>query len=65
MSLFKVPDMSCGHCEKAITGALKKAGPDVEVKVDLSSKTVNVTNLPDETVSHLLKDLGYTPEKVK
>ena len=36
MSLFKVPDMSCGHCEKAITGALKKAGPDVEVKVDLS-----------------------------
>lgn len=65
MSQFKVPDMSCGHCEKAITGALKKAGADVEVKIDLSAKTVDVKNLPDETVSHLLKDLGYTPEKMK
>lgn len=65
MSQFKVPDMTCGHCEKAITGALKKAGPDVEVRIDLKEKTLDVKNLPDETVAALVKDLGYTPERVK
>jgi copper chaperone len=65
MSAFTVPDMTCGHCEKAITGALKKAGPDVEVKIDLKAKKLEVKNLPDETVADLLKELGYTPEKMK
>ena len=65
MSKFKVPDMTCGHCEKAITGALKKESPDAQVKVDLKSKIIEVINLTDETVTTVLKDLGYTPEKVK
>ena len=65
MSEFKVPDMSCGHCEKAITRALKEANASAEVKVDLNRKTVQVSNVPDETVVSLLKDIGYTPEKVK
>jgi copper chaperone len=65
MSEFKVPDMNCGHCEKAITGALKKAGPEVEVRVDLKEKILTVKNLPDETVAGVLKELGYTPERMK
>lgn len=65
MSEFKVPDMTCGHCEKAITGALKNATADARIKVDLKSKIIDVTNVPDETVTTILKDLGYTPEKVK
>lgn len=65
MGQFKVPDMTCGHCEKAITGALKKAEPGAQIKIDLTSKIVEVSNVPDETVAGLLKDLGYTPEKVK
>jgi copper chaperone len=65
MSEFKVPDMSCGHCEKAITKALKAANSSADVKVDLNKKTVEVTNVPDETVVELLKDIGYTPEKMK
>ncbi len=65
MSEFKVPDMTCGHCERAITGALKKEGADVEVHIDLKDKTLTVKNLPDETVAGVLKDLGYTPEKMK
>ncbi|MES2526761.1 MAG: heavy-metal-associated domain-containing protein [Bdellovibrionota bacterium] len=65
MSEFKVPDMTCGHCEKAITGALKKAAPDAIVKIDLAQKLVDVRNLADETVESLLKDLGYSPQKVK
>jgi copper chaperone len=65
VSEFIVPDMTCGHCEKTISGALTKVSPDVRVKIDLSQKLLVVTHLPDETVMHLLKDLGYTPQKVK
>lgn len=65
MTVFKVPDMSCGHCEKSITKGLQEASAEVEVKVDLALKTVEVKNLPDEAASTILKDLGYTPEKVK
>ena len=65
MSAFKVPDMTCGHCEKSIAGALKKVSPDGIVKIDLKQKLVEVSNMSDETVESLLKDLGYTPEKVK
>ena len=65
MSQFKVSDMTCGHCEKAITGALKKADPGAQIKIDLNAKIVEVSNMPDETVAALLKDLGYTPEKMK
>lgn len=65
MSVFKVPDMSCGHCESTIFGALKKIDPEVKVRVDLPEKLVEVHNLPDSQVEALLKDLGFTPEKVK
>ncbi len=65
MSQFKVLDMSCGHCEKAITGALKKASVNALIEVDLQNKIVDVKDLSDDTVLKLLKDLGYSPEKVK
>lgn len=65
MTVFKVSDMTCGHCEKSIRRELVKAGPEVQVSVDLKEKTVTVTNLPDEQVLALLKEVGYHPEKMK
>ena len=65
MSTFKVEDMSCGHCEKAIKEELMRGNPDVKVLVDLNHKTVSVENLPDDRVLFLLKEIGYTPEKMK
>lgn len=65
MSVFKVPDMTCGHCEKAIKTELRKENPEIKVDVDLSSKTVKVENLQDDRVEFLLKEIGYTPEKMK
>jgi copper chaperone len=64
MSTFKVEDMSCGHCEKAITTELTKGDPNVKVKVDLKTKIVNVENLSDDRVMFLLKEIGYNPEKL-
>ena len=65
MGVFKVDDMTCAHCEKAITAELKKGDPTISVEVDLKNKTVKVQNLPDDRVVFLLKEIGYTPKKVK
>lgn len=65
MSTFKVEDMTCGHCEKAIRMELTKGNASVKVDVDLKTKTVSVENLPDDRVIFLLKEIGYTPEKMK
>lgn len=65
MSTFKVPDMTCAHCEKAIKTELAKGNTGVKVDVDLKSKTVTVENLTDDRVIFLLKEIGYTPEKMK
>lgn len=65
MSIFKVEDMTCGHCEKAIKTELTRGDPKVKVKVDLSTKQVTVDNLSDDRVLFLLKEIGYTPEKME
>jgi copper chaperone len=65
MSTFQVEDMTCAHCEKAIKTELTKGNGAVKVDVDLKSKTVTVDNLDDDRVIFLLKEIGYTPKKVK
>ena len=65
MSTFKVSDMTCAHCEKAIKTELSKGSPDVKVEVNLKDKTVKVENLTDDRVLFLLKEIGYSPEKMK
>lgn len=65
MSTFKVSDMTCAHCEKAIKTELSKGDPKVKVDVNLKDKTVTVENLTDDRVLFLLKEIGYTPEKMK
>ncbi len=65
MSAFKVPDMTCGHCEKSIRGALAKVSSEVKVDVDLKEKIVKVENLSDERVLNLLKEIGFSPALMK
>lgn len=64
MGLFKVEEMSCGHCEKAIKLELSKGDPTVKVEVDLKKKTIQVENLSDDRVIFLLKEIGYNPQLV-
>ena len=55
-----VSNMSCGHCEKTITDALKKAGYKAVV-VDLDAKTVTVNDAKDERdVKAVIQAAGYT-----
>jgi copper chaperone len=57
---FNVPAISCGHCVKAVTEAVKQTDPDAQVSVDLESKKVTVqTTQERDTVAAALAEAGY------
>ncbi|WP_374587428.1 heavy-metal-associated domain-containing protein [Ideonella dechloratans] len=63
MSQFLVPDMTCGHCVKAITAAVTEADPAATLQIDLPSHVVNVSSqtLSDDALLETLREAGYSP----
>jgi copper chaperone len=59
---FTVPDMTCGHCEKTVRGALAEALPDAAVAIDLSAHKVTVEGNAD-TAEEAIREAGYSPER--
>jgi copper chaperone len=60
MQVFNVQGMSCGHCVRAITEALKAKDPAANVRVDLAAKEVGVESaLSAEQVINLISEEGY------
>jgi copper chaperone len=59
---FHVPDMTCGHCEKTVRGALADVLPDAVVSIDLSTHRVSVAGNA-ETAEEAIREAGYSPEK--
>ncbi|MBW8269815.1 heavy-metal-associated domain-containing protein [Caldovatus aquaticus] len=58
---LKVEGMSCGHCVKAITQAIRQRDPKAEVQVDLAGGRVRVeTRLPRAEVVAAVEEEGYT-----
>ncbi|MFD1746566.1 heavy-metal-associated domain-containing protein [Rhizobium helianthi] len=64
MTVFNVPDMTCGHCEKAVTAALAKALPGVPVAVDLANHRVTLDGGDADKAQEAIRDAGYSPEKI-
>jgi copper chaperone len=59
---FTVPNLSCGHCVRAVTEAVKAADPTGQVQADPATKQVAVhTSLPREAVAAALAEAGYAP----
>ena len=57
---FQVTGMTCGHCEKAVTRAIKQADPQAEVKIDRSQNKVEVqSQQPRETLAKAIAEEGY------
>jgi copper chaperone CopZ len=53
-------DMSCGHCAKAVTDAVRQIDPGADVKVDLVTKRVQIESSADiETLKRALAEEGY------
>lgn len=62
---FKVNDMTCQHCVKTITEALKKLDEVDDVRINLDDKTVSVSGHADmSAVENAIRAAGYTPEKI-
>ena len=65
MITLKVPEMSCGHCVKTITGALQAIDPGAAVEVDLGTQTVKVASAADEAkLRAAIAEAGYESEKL-
>ncbi|WP_411034778.1 heavy-metal-associated domain-containing protein [Shinella sp. BYT-45] len=59
---FTVPDMTCGHCVRTITGAVLAAYPDAKVDIDLAAKRVSIENAGDRAaVASIIEAEGYSP----
>ena len=57
---FTVSGMTCGHCEKAVTKAVKQADPMAEVKIDRSIGKVEVqSDQKRELLVKAIADEGY------
>lgn len=57
---FTVTGMTCGHCEKAVTQAIKGVDPQAQVRIDRAQNKVEVdTNQPREAVAQAIAEEGY------
>ena len=58
---FNVQGMTCGHCEKAVTRALKQVDPTAEVRIDRAANKVEVeSEQTREALAKAILDEGYT-----
>jgi copper chaperone len=58
---FTVTGMTCGHCEKAVTRAVKQVDPTAEVKIDRADNKVEVASThAREAISKAIAEEGYT-----
>jgi copper chaperone len=63
MIAFRIDDMSCGHCQAAITQAVKALDADAQVRVDLDTHRVEIDSrrANAEQLAAVIADAGYTP----
>jgi len=60
MIALRVAGMTCAHCVRAVTDAIKAADPTASVVVDLASGSVQVaTALGREAVAAAIVSEGY------
>ena len=58
---FQVQGMTCGHCERAVTQAVKQLDPDATVRIDRATGKVDVDSTePREALAAAIAEEGYT-----
>jgi copper chaperone len=63
MSLFRVPDIHCDGCVRALSGALRHLDGRAALQADLATKQVRVdTTATDEAVAAAFREAGFTVE---
>ncbi|MFD1712511.1 heavy-metal-associated domain-containing protein [Ottowia sp. GY511] len=60
---FTVTGMTCGHCEAAVTRAIKQLDGGAQVKIDRSQDLVEVDSTePRQAIADAIREEGYTVE---
>ncbi len=60
MPVFNVSGMTCSHCERAVTQAIKALDAQAQVKVDLASGTVEVqSSASEQAIRQAISEEGY------
>jgi copper chaperone len=61
---YRVPGMTCGHCERAVSEELRAVAGVDSVAIDLDSKLVRVTGEPlnDAVLRSAIAEAGYEAE---
>ena len=65
MTIFSIPDMSCGHCKTSVETAILKLDPRATVTVDLPNRRADVTSSqPDDAVLKSLDAVGFPAQAI-
>lgn len=57
---FNVKGMTCGHCERTVTQAVKTLDPQAEVRIDRATGKVEVqSDQPREALIAAITEEGY------
>lgn len=60
MQIFTVTGMTCGHCVRAVTGAIVGRDAHAAVRIDLATGRVEVeSGLPRATLAAAITEEGY------
>jgi copper chaperone len=58
--IFQVTGMTCGHCERAVTRAIKQVDPQAEVTIDRNHNKVEVQSQQARaTLAQAIAEEGY------
>lgn len=58
--ILDVQGMTCGHCEKAVTTAIRLLDPQAEITIDRGQNRVEVlTSQPREALAQAIREEGY------
>ncbi|NIC41265.1 heavy-metal-associated domain-containing protein [Aquabacterium sp. A08] len=57
---FTVTGMTCGHCEKAVTQAIRAVDPQAQVRIDRAQNRVEVDSTqPRAALAQAIAEEGY------
>lgn len=62
MIRFQIPDMTCKHCERAVTEAVQTVDGGATLTVDLENHQVTIdSQQPAQAFAEALSAAGYSP----
>jgi copper chaperone len=59
-TVFRIEDMTCGHCEKTVVKALAEVLPGRAVSIDLAARKA-VVDGDAVLAEQAIREAGYTP----